>query len=175
MKMPITDEFLRDILEVAGAAGDVLLTPHTAKRWSILLGTESPIVQKYRESRNRQRFDQLIYYLKRKNYIQVKRLKGKRAVMLTPRGFSRSIASKFIFEKRKKRKDGKWIMVAFDVPQNHRKARALLTSILKNLGYQIFQQSNWVTPYDVSEQTEQLFQMHDLDRYVKIFLIEKLD
>ena len=71
-------------------------------------------------------------------------------------------------------KDGKWIMIIFDIPQEYRKARNLLRSILQNLGYKMFQQSVWVTPYDVSEKTEMLLQKYLLDQYVKIFIIEEL-
>ena len=65
-------------------------------------------------------------------------------------------------------------MVIFDIPQTHKKARNLLRSVLKNLGYKMFQQSVWVTPYDVSEKTETLLQHYSLDKYVKIFLTEDL-
>ena len=65
-------------------------------------------------------------------------------------------------------------MVMFDVPEKYRKSRNLLKRILINLGYKLLQQSVWVSPYDVSEKTEQLFQWHSLDQYVKIFIIEKV-
>jgi len=96
--------------------------------------------------------------------------------MLTKSGMNKALMN--YFKKRigafQKRKDGKWIMIIFDIPQKHNKARGLLRSILKNLGYKMFQQSVWVTPYDVSEKTEELLQWYSLDEYVKIFLIEKL-
>ncbi|HLD70900.1 MAG TPA: hypothetical protein VI937_03385 [Negativicutes bacterium] len=94
--------------------------------------------------------------------------------MLTKEGLSKALAAKWVFDEKRKRKDGKWVMLTFDIPKKHPKARGLLRSILKNMGYVLFQQSIWVTPYDVSERTESLLQMHNLDRYVKIFLIEKL-
>ena len=65
-------------------------------------------------------------------------------------------------------------MIIFDVPEKHRKSRNLLRSILSNLGYKLFQQSVWITPYDVSEKSETLLQMYSLDKYVKIFLIEEI-
>ena len=80
----------------------------------------------------------------------------------------------FKIEKMAKRKDGKWIMIIFDIPQNHKKDRELLRSILINSGFKMFQQSVWITPYDVSEKIEKLLQMHSLDKYVKIFIIEEI-
>lgn len=64
-------------------------------------------------------------------------------------------------------------MIAFDIPQNHKKARDLMRSVLMNLGYKIFQQSVWITPYNVLKKTEEALQMHSLDQYIKIFLIEE--
>jgi len=65
-------------------------------------------------------------------------------------------------------------MVIFDIPQKLNKSRNFLRSILKNLGYKMFQQSVWITPYDVSEKTEKLLQEYSIDQYVKIFIIEEL-
>ena len=73
-----------------------------------------------------------------------------------------------------KREDGKWIMIIFDIPQNHKKSRNLLRSILKNLGYEMFQHSVWITPYDVAEKTEELLQWYSFEKYVRMFLIEKM-
>lgn len=173
MKIPITDQFLLDILGVAGDAVDVL-TSSRYRQIHILLGDENPVFKKYRRDKHRRQFSRLIYYLKSHNFIRVENLKGKKAVMLTKTGLSKALTAKWVFEEKKKRKDGKWIMIIFDIPKNHPKARALLRSILINLGYVLFQYSAWVTPYDISDRTEQLLQLHSLDGYVKIFLIEKL-
>ena len=65
-------------------------------------------------------------------------------------------------------------MLIFDIPTINRRARGLLRGILRNLGYKLFQQSVWITPYDVSDQTEKLLGEHSLDQYVRIFVIEEL-
>ncbi len=173
MKIPITDQFLLDVLGSVADAADVLMS-NRYRQIQMLFGDENPVFKKYRKDKNRQQFSRLIYYLKQNNLIEVENLKGKKAVMLTKKGLSKALTARWIFEEKKKRKDGKWIMIIFDIPKNHPKARALLRSILKNLGYVLFQHSVWVTPYDISERTEQLLQMHSLDGYVKVFLIEKL-
>ena len=85
------------------------------------------------------------------------------------------LKTSFDIEVNKKRKDGKWIMLMFDVPEKSRRSRRLLRSILHNLGYKIFQKSVWISPYDVSKKTEKLLQLYSLDKYVKIFLIEKVN
>jgi CRISPR-associated endonuclease Cas2 len=65
-------------------------------------------------------------------------------------------------------------MLIFDLPKKYNKSRDLLRSILRNLGYKLLQQSVWVTPYDVSEETEKLLENHSLETFVKIFLIEEI-
>ena len=93
---------------------------------------------------------------------------------LTKEGLNKALKASFIMEDKKKRSDGKWTMLIFDVPEEYKKSRDLLRSILHNLGYKIFQKSVWITPYDVSGKTEKLLQMYNLDEFVKIFLIEEM-
>ncbi len=174
MRLFITDEFLWDLYNFISDSGDIFssILKYPTMRNS-LPGLENPIFGKYKKEKGAKNFSKLIYYLKTKGYIKIKGLEGKPAVILTKEGVSRALRASFKLD-RKKRKDGKWIMLIFDIPQNHKKSRNLLRSVLYNLGYKMFQQSVWITPYDVSEKTEKLLQMYSLDKYVKIFLIEKI-
>ncbi len=180
MKIPLTDKFLWDLykfLEPVGNFADIILTPRTPYKFAYrILGKQNPVFERYRRQINNQKFNKLIYWLKKNNYIKVKNLEGKKAIMITKTGLSKALKVRFKIEdiRLKKRKDGKWIMIIFDIPQKHNKIRNLLRSILQNLGYKIFQHSVWITSYDVSEKTERLLQFYALDSYVKIFLIDKL-
>lgn len=149
-----------------------MLNPRANK---FMPGPRNPIFEKYRRERGAKEFAKLIYYLKRKNYIKIKSLDGQQGIMLTKEGISKALRASFTVDGGQKRKDGKWLMLTFDIPQKHKKARILLRSIMINLGYKMFQQSIWICPFDVLDATESLLQMHDLDRYVKIFLIEELE
>ena len=176
MRPCITDKFLWDIYSFLEGTGDVLgcvFRPYPTMRNS-LPGPKNPIFKKYQKERGKRKFSKLIYYLKRKGYIKIKKLENKQAIILTKEGISKALRASIKLENDKKRKDGKWIMLIFDIPQEHKKARALLRSILYNLGYKMFQQSVWISPYDVSGKTEKLLQLHSLDNYVKIFLIEEI-
>jgi len=176
MKIPITDQLLWDmysIFEKTGKMRDFIMAPRHRKL-DVWLDLENPIFRKYKNAKNRRRFSNAIYYLKKKNLIQIQSLQGKSAAVLTKGGISKALKASFICSDVAKRKDDKWIMIIFDVPRTHRRARNLLKSILYNLGYKLLQQSVWVTPYDVFDKTEHLLQIHSLDRYIKIFLIEKV-
>lgn len=176
MKLCITDQFLWEIFNAASEAEDALCflihPPRTYK--DIFLNTDDPIYIKYHKMLNPRKFSQFIYYLKKSNYIKAKNLENKKAIIVTKKGISKILKTSFKIRNKQKRKDGKWVMIIFDVPQKHQKARNLLRSVLQNLGYKIFQHSVWITPYDVSEKTEKLLQAYSLDKYVKIFLIEEI-
>ncbi len=178
MKVPVTDQFLWDLYGLLEGVEDVagfLLNPRAAK-WGRLWAEQNPVFEKYRKEKGHRRFNDMIYHLKKNNYIKVKKLEGKEAAVLTQKGRDKAakVFLKMDHGKAKKRSDGKWIMIIFDIPQRHNKARNLLRSVLVNLGYKLFQHSVWVTQYDVSEKTEELLQRYSLDEYVHIFLIEKL-
>ncbi len=176
MRLPITDQFMWDLYKYIEKADDVVnfLSSNKYRKASIMTGGVNPIFAKYRHDMGKRKFDKLVYYLKSNNIIKVASLQGNQTVMITKSGMSKVLKASFTMEGKSKRKDGKWIMVIFDVPQKHPKARELLRSTLRNLGYKIFQQSVWVCPYDISEKTEKLLQFYALDRYVKIFLVEKM-
>ncbi len=175
MKLPITDQFLWDVYQSLDKSKDILgviFNPHP--RIGDLWAEKNPVFEKYRKDKNKLKFRKLIYRLKVNNCIKVKNLEGKKAMILTKKGLGKALRVSFINQGREKRKDGKWIMLMFDVPEKYRKSRDLLRSVLHNLGYKLFQKSVWVTPYDVSEKTEELLQMYNLDEFVKIFLIEEI-
>lgn len=138
-----------------------------------LFRVRNPAIKMYRHKKDRRKFSNLIYYLKRKGYIKIKIVKDKKAIMLTKGGINMALRAGFRLDK-KKRDDGKWTMLIFDVPEKHRNLRSLLRSVLSNLGYKILQKSVWVSPYDVSDKTEEYLSLYNLDSYVKMFLIEEL-
>ncbi len=175
MKLPITDQFLFYLLEAGSDVARFILKRRKTMH-DLMPGTKDPSFEMYRKFKNKQAFNKLIYYLKKNNLIRVKNLEGKQAILLTKKGEDKAIKASFKIDdgQQKKRKDGKWIMIIFDIPQNRKRDRVLLRSVLKNLGYKLFQHSVWVTPYDVSEKTEKSLQYYSLDRYVRIFLIDEL-
>ncbi|OGZ67688.1 MAG: CRISPR-associated endonuclease Cas2 [Candidatus Staskawiczbacteria bacterium RIFCSPHIGHO2_02_FULL_34_9] len=180
MKIPITDQFLLDVVyKFVDKTDDVVdfLLSNKYRQINIIFGKNNPEIEKYKKNKKYHQFNQLIYNLKKNNYIKVKNLENKKAIIITKAGIDKALKASFKIEgrnKKNKRKDNKWIMIIFDIPQKHRKARDLLRSILNNLGYKMFQQSVWITPYDVSDKTEKLLQAYSLDGYVKIFIVEKL-
>lgn len=176
MKLSITDQFLWDLFNVLSKTEDVLrFLLHPPKSFQdVGLMVDSPTYQKYYKTLHHRKFSWLIYYLKKNNFITVKNLECKQGIAITKKGLYKVLQASFKTESRKKRSDGKWIMLIFDLPKYREKSRRLLRSILKNLGYKMLQYSVWVCPFEVLEKTEMLLQNHSLDQYVRIFLIEEI-
>jgi len=174
MKLPITDKFLWEVFNIANEASGILKQATRYPSMSRVMFDQDPIFERYRKQRNAKNFAKLIYYLKRKNLIKIENLEGKKAIILTKRGIDKALKASFKMEKMQKRKDGKWVMLIFDMPAKNKKARCLMREILISLSYKLLQQSVWVTPYDVSDKTEDLLRLYNLDRFVKIFLIEQV-
>jgi len=96
-------------------------------------------MNKLRYQQERKKFADLISYLKKRGLIKTKIEKDKKAIILTPRGRERILKIEFKNIKRKRRGDGKWAMVIFDIPEKNHKIRDCFRTNLKILGYQKLQ------------------------------------
>jgi len=177
MKIPITDKFLWDLYNATENIGDVLDSvfppPRTMKE--AIYPNLRKLRIKYEKKRARRSFSQFIYYLKKQGYIKTKELKGTQGVLLTRKGMQKALKIQFKIIKKRKRKDGKWLMIIFDIPEKKRALRDLLRESLCFLEYKMLQQSVWVCPYDVQKETEDFIQRNSLERYIKFFLINEIE
>lgn len=135
--------------------------------------TAEKLVKKYRTDRSGKKFDRMINYLDKKGFIVKNKIGGKKMIFITPEGMKRSLAFSLRNSQKEKRKDGKLILLVFDVPEKSRSIRYLLRSVLHNLGYRMVQQSVWASSYDVLEETKRFIDLYFLSSYAKIFLSEK--
>lgn len=177
MKLTITDKFLWNLYEFFELTREVLEPPEVFKIKPF--SRIGPDLEKgywdaLHKKRRKQQFGQFIYYLKKKGYIEMANLKGKQGILLTEKGKTKVLQVKCAPQGKKRRKDGKWVMVMYDVPALKKGRRELLRSILKSFHFECLQKSVWVCPYDCLEQISSSLKIHDLDPYVKIFLIKEI-
>src|SRR3989338_9018279 len=128
MRLPVTDTFLwklYNFIEDLDKAYDffALRTPP-----EIVYPEMYRLKREYQRSQARTNFSQFIQNLQNRGYIQVKALKGTRGVILTLKGAERVLRAKLKSTKKKRRKDNKWIMVIFDIPEKQRRTRELFRS-----------------------------------------------
>ncbi len=120
----------------------------------------------------------MIRYLKDAGLIEVKETEKGENILITPKGEKKvlEIELKLLTQKSEfpLRKDKRWIMVMFDIPEKERRKRDLLRSILKSLKFKEFQKSVWICPYDVMDLLERYLKFYALKKFTKIFLIKEI-
>jgi len=173
--LPITDTFLWDLynsIEGMGRVYEEVRPPRSM--YEVVYRDVIRLRKEYARKKRKRTFSQFIGYLQQKGYIRVKALEGVKGVMLTRKGMEKVLRIRRKVQGRKKRKDGKWIMITFDIPEKQRKARDFLRDALIDMGYQKFQESVWVCPYDVYKETEEAVRSYGIIPCVKLFLIEEI-
>ena len=115
---------------------------------------------------------ELLHYIKTKKNKQ----DGERVrVSLTKKGAQEYL--KYKIEKKKKKKwDGKWRIVIFDILENQRRIRDLLRSRLRWFGFKELQKSVWIFPYDVRKEIEELLEICNVDVIgdIRFLIVEKI-
>jgi len=174
MRLPLTDQLLWLIYN----CGEEVLEPLEIFR----LRTREDIIPLGRDiwkalerQKRKRQFAQFVNYLKKQGYIKIASLKGKKGILITPKGSKKILKVKYKLSDKKRRKDKKWIMIMYDIPEKKKKERTSLREMLQILGYQQFQKSIWMCPYDVFKETEEIIRIYSLSPYVKTFLIEEVE
>ena len=91
-----------------------------------------------------------IHRLSQKGLIATKFKKHEKYIELTKKG--KEVAHKLLTEKINLphgKWDGKWRLLCFDIPESNRRERAFLRNFLFRNGFRKYQQSVWITPYNI--------------------------
>ncbi len=88
-----------------------------------------------------------------KRYAEWIERAGKKYLRITPNGRKafEFEQAKISFKNQKKKWDGRWRMVAFDIPERRRATRLRLRSVMREIGFVRLQDSVWVYPYDCED------------------------
>lgn len=178
MKLPFTEKFLWDLFNtiqaIDEAFGDSPIGYIRTMREAFY-----PDLYKFRREwerkKDRKNFNQLVSYLKRKGWIRIKELEGKKAVFLTKEGSERILRVKMKMAEKKVRRDGKWIMIIFDIPETKRKVRDHFRTNLRILGYENLQKSIWICPYNVLKETQELIKEYSIEPYTRLLLVDEME
>jgi DNA-binding transcriptional regulator PaaX len=121
--------------------------------------------------------ERILAELKRQGLVHVSNDGNKWHFTLSPAGIHRlqQVIIDEIAVPRPRSWDGKWRMVAFDVPTNHSKQRKYFTAHLQRLGFYMLQKSMWVHPFPSFGQVEQVAAHYNVLRYCTMVEINRLD
>lgn len=157
---------------LTGAAVLVALSsPYGTRRLLKGLGYE---LEKWRE---RRKLFWTLAYLRRKKYISYRHHPdGTTSIVLTEDGRKRALHYKLetLTLTKPKRWDGKWRLVAFDVPEEKRTGRNALRNKLRELGLVQLQKSLWAWPYKCKDEVDFVAETFDIGPYVHYIVAESL-
>lgn len=171
-KITFSEKFLWSLYNVIETIGELTEVPLSMKDY--IYHDAFKIRRSEERERARRDFYKLIYRLKQSGHIKRLRVKDKSAIILTSKGMQKIFTIKLKMLDRKKRKDGKWQMVLFDIPEKKRSDRDLFRKNLRFLGYKRLQKSIWVCEYDTLEETKELIKRYKLDPFVDLILVSKI-
>lgn len=118
--------------------------------------------------------EQKIKKLEKEGFLKIEFKNGKQVVSLTKKGEQKLLYYK-ITEKKKKKWDGKWRVVVFDVWENARFKRDILRQEIKNFGFIQLQRSVWIYPYECEDFIELLKTNLVFGKNIRYMVVEKLD
>jgi DNA-binding transcriptional regulator PaaX len=122
-------------------------------------------------------------YLKKKELINKKKdYEGSVLISLTEKGILRGINYKFrrLYHKypsghEKEKWDGKWRMIAFDIPRECQKGRKALVYRMKMAGFYELQESIFLYPYECKGEIDALLEIFKIKKYVRFGLLDFID
>lgn len=86
-----------------------------------------------------------------------------------------SIKSLLDFKKKKKKWDGRWFLVFFDVPEIQRNKRDYLRNFLKELGFYPYQKSVYLYPFECEKEVALIKKIVGGAKYMKYIIAEKIE
>ena len=114
--------------------------------------------------------------LKRQKLIEKKKYEDNVLISLSEKGLLRAINYRFrILNGRKENWDGKWRMVAFDIPNSCQKGRKALHYRMKMGGFYELQKSIFLYPYDCKKEIDAFVKLFKLEKYVCFGLLDHVN
>lgn len=118
---------------------------------------------------NKDVFTRTVWKLRRSKLLEFKEDgHGFVRAVLTETGKRRILSYRFedMEINKPKRWDGKWRIVAFDIPENKKAARNALGGKMKSMGLLPFQKSLWIYPYECQNEIDFIAEIFEVGRYV---------
>lgn len=175
MQPKATEEFLWKLHEFLGVVGDVHDNLFTRRSLKEELQNEwRALRHAYERKQQKKSFSQFISQLRQRGYVKIPRGQSLETIQLTEKGIRKALQGRMKEQALKPMKDGKMIMLMFDIPKEKERIRQMFRGALARLDYQMFQKSVWISDKDVLKETERVIRECDLLPCVSLFVIEKV-
>ena len=174
LHLKITEEFLWKFYEFFETLNDAhkTLAPRSWKDIAAPEWRELRLV--YKKKGRKKSFSQFISYLRQQGYIKIPTGESVGVLRLTEKGKQKAFEGKNKTCVLKPRKDGKMVMLMYDIPKSKQNVREIFRDRLELLDYQMLQKSVWVSDKDVLEETERVAREYNLALHINLFIIETI-
>lgn len=170
----VTEEFLWGLHELLEGVGDIH-RQFGIRSWKDVANPEWRNLRLAYEKKSRTKtFSQFVSYLRQKGYVKLPTGESVGPLQLTEAGKLKAMKWKVKVRTWPYRKDGKMIMLMYDIPKKKQHVRQAFRSALKFLDFVMFQKSVWISEKDVLEAIERVVRDYDLASCVSMFVIEKI-
>jgi len=130
-------------------------------------------IQRFRKL-EKQRYDSAIWKLRRSGKVALVIKNNQKFLQCTKKGQLAFLLEK-AGVKKTKTWDGKWRLVMFDIPEEHRDKRGILRSLLKQKGFVQLQQSVFVNPYPFNREALDYLRKTGLIRFIRMMRVDDMD
>lgn len=108
--------------------------------------------------------------------VEIQLKNGEEIIKLTNKGLTRYLKFKIgDLSDQKKKWDGKWRLVLYDIGKIKKNQQQAFRKILKQMNFLLLQKSVYLTPYKCDEQIEYLRQYFDLGKEVLYLVVSKIE
>lgn len=156
--------------------GTFLVTPNFPIVFSIFAGLIKELTEK---KIPKQKVKRVLKNLEKRQLISLEEKNGEVYVHLksgfTPILLKYSLKPLLEFKKRKKKWNGKWFLVFFDVPLKQNNKRAYLRKFLRYIGFYPYQQSVYIFPYECEKEIELVKKIIEGGKYMSYVIAEKIE
>ncbi len=128
-------------------------------------------------SKDRYRVKRTIKSLEEQKLIDIYEKDDEQTMKITEKGKQRVLKYKFneMIIGRPKKWDGYWRIIAFDIPEKHKKGRDALTRKLKEIGLYPIQKSVFICPFECRDEVDFIGEIFNTRKFIHYFLAKEID
>lgn len=161
----------RDILKIL-AIGGIIVASIAVPNLPITLSAAQKIWKKY----NRRDLGRTIKRLEKQKMVSFKEEKGKTKIEITEKGKIRLLEYDFEnLEIKKKKIDGKWRLVIFDIPENKKNNRDVFRRKLLQMGFIRLQDSVFAGPYPCKKEIDFLVHYLEISDFITLIKVDQIE
>ncbi|MEX0934134.1 MAG: hypothetical protein WD003_02695 [Candidatus Paceibacterota bacterium] len=132
---------------------------------------------KPKNGQDKHRIRQSLHGLEKNNFVRRYNKNGQEFIELTSKGKQKVYKYQIdeISLKKKKKWDGEWVLIAFDIPENKKGARNALSRKLKEIGCYPLQKSLFAYPYECKEEIDFVTNYFKVSKYVYYMKVRDIE